>query len=264
MNPYLSGQQLYGEELSPQEIAQWFTDEKEGYKELTQTYQKAYAYSCHALNWEHFFRHLPQRQFAEILGLGSAYGDEFTPILARCGQITILEPSDGFWNSAFTYVQPDISGRFPFADQTFDLITCFSTLHHIPKVSTTIAEIARVLSPSGGLALISEPIVSMGDWTKPRRGLTRHERGIPLKLFRKMIEAAGLEIVRESLNCFSLTPRFLRHLTNDSVYNSSRIVKLDALLCRMPWFTDYHASGIRKLRATGVAFILQRSKLAIY
>ena len=68
----------------------------------------------------------------------------------------------------------------------FDLIVCFGALHHIPNVSRIIGEFYRC-SEKGGYVLMREPIISMGDWTKKRKGLTRRERGIPLKILRDII-----------------------------------------------------------------------------
>lgn len=49
--------------------------------------------------------------------------------------------------------------RIPAADQSFDVVFLFKSLHHVPVESMPIAmtEIARVLRP-GGLAYVSEPL----------------------------------------------------------------------------------------------------------
>ena len=257
INAYLSGQKLYGEDLSDADIAQWFADEREGYYQLTRTFTK-YTYSYHALNNEHGFRHLPHRRFLRVLGIGSAHGDEFAPVLDHCDDITILEPSEGLTNRSFNYVRPDISGIMPFEDNCFDLITCFSVLHHVPKVSTYLKEIARVLSPSG-YALISEPIVSMGDWRTLRPGLTKRERGIPLPIFHSMLTNSGLSTCRVHMTSFSLTSRW-GYILKTPPYNSKWIVKLDSLLCSLPiWSKAYHPKWWgQKLRATGVFLIVRK------
>jgi SAM-dependent methyltransferase len=258
IDAYFSGQKLYGEDLSDADTAQWFADELEGYYELSKAYTK-YEYSYHALNVEHGFRHLPSCRYARVLGIGSAHGDEFECILDRCGEITILEPSEGLTEPAFNYVRPDISGIMPFEDNWFDLITCFSVLHHVPKVSTYLREIARVLSPTG-YALISEPIVSMGDWRTLRPGLTKHERGIPLSIFRSMLINNGLSTYREHLTSFALTSRW-RYILMTPPYNNNWVVKLDSLLCSLPiWSKAYHPRWWgQKLRATGVFFIVRKA-----
>src|SRR5712691_9854665 len=159
----------------------------------------------------HGFSHTSRRSFRHALGIGSAYGDEFLPLASRIRRITILEPTDGFvvkdiGGTPVEYVKPLSSGRMPFADSSFDLITCLSVLHHIPNVSTVMAGMFRCLKPEG-FALVREPVISMGDWRLPRKGLTKRERGIPLHLLQEMITRAGFHIIRERLCAFPLTRR---------------------------------------------------------
>src|SRR5688500_2826808 len=54
--------------------------------------------------------------------------------------------------------------RLPFATGSFDKAICLSALHHIPDMPAAVAEIARVLGPTG-VVLFSEP--GVGHSTKP-------------------------------------------------------------------------------------------------
>jgi SAM-dependent methyltransferase len=261
VNEYLSGERLYGDDFTPAQISAWFEDERDGYFDLEQSavFAPRYAYGYHARNKRHGFRHLPNQSFRDVLGFGSAYGDEFLPILERCKNVTILEPSDGFQNERFTYVKPAPSGRFPFAAESFDLVTCLSVLHHIPNVSFIIGEIARVLR-RGGYALITEPTNSMGDWNYPRRGLTKHERGIPAPILRRMILESGLSVLRETKCHFSLTSRLI-YVTRDCPFNHGWAVGIDALLCRLPvWPTSYHpATWLHKIKPCALFYVLTKN-----
>jgi SAM-dependent methyltransferase len=138
-----------------------------------------------------------------------------------------------------------------FPDNSFDLVVSFSALHHVPTVRTHIREISRVLDPDG-YALISEPIISTGDWRYPRSGLTKHERGIPVNLFRQMIDEAQLTISREHLTGFEHM-LYLARICKQP-YNRKWAVKLDSLLCSLPfWSERYHATSLlQKLRASSV------------
>jgi SAM-dependent methyltransferase len=253
-NPYLSGTRLYGDDLSLDEIARWVEDERNAYFELTGS---GYNYSYHALNLEHGFRHLPPGQFRNVLGIGSAYGDEFLPIRERLDEVTILEPAGGFQNPRFRYVEPEIRG-VPFADESFNLITCLGVLHHIPNVSTMVKELARVLACDGYL-LLREPIVSMGDWNRPRPGLTKHERGIPLAILRRIIGQAGLRIERETKCGFSLTSRW-NHVIRRPPFNQRWVVRIDKWLSRLPiWNGGYHPSNLwQRLRPMSVYYVLRK------
>ena len=42
----------------------------------------------------------------------------------------------------------------PFADQTFDCVTCMGVLHHVPDTERSLAEIRRVLKPGGQLIMM--------------------------------------------------------------------------------------------------------------
>ena len=195
-----------------------------------------------------------------MLGIGSATGAELAPLAKLSKSLTVLEPSDGFKTDTVhgkpvSYIKPNASGLMPFKDSAFDIVVCFSVLHHIPNVSTVVREMMRVVKP-GGYVLLREPTHSMGDWRKPRRGLTKRERGIPLTVFRQIIRSIGFEVVHEARCMFSLTSRlgpFLRR----PVWSDKLIAKVDALVCQLPiWSSAYHAKNVlQKVRPTGVAYV---------
>ena len=257
---YADGKALYGDDFSSEEIEAWFRDEREGYANLEYEFRPG-LYSYHALNWRHGFRHLPEHRFEHVLCLGGGYGDELQPVLDRVGRVTIIEPSDTFSNPRFEYVKPCASGRMPFADRTFDLITCFGVLHHIPNVSTVMRELARCTMP-GGWLLIREPSHSMGNWDQPRLGLTRRERGIPLPVMRRIVTEAGLQVVRERRCSFPLTVRLERFRKKGNyVFNSPWITAFDDYLSNLPvWPTQYHAKNFfQKLRPWNVFLVLSKT-----
>ncbi len=53
------------------------------------------------------------------------------------------------------YQQADLA-HLPFADGSFDLVTCQTVLIHVPDVRAVLAEMARVTAP-GGLIAVAEP-----------------------------------------------------------------------------------------------------------
>jgi SAM-dependent methyltransferase len=251
----LSGNFLYGDDFSAEMSKHWFDQEQTACFDIAAA-TEGYLYSYHALHWEHGYRYLPKKLFRKVLGFGSARGDEFDGIRERCGEITIVEPADGYKTQGAHYVKPAPDGSLPFVDGSFDLITCFGVLHHICKVSVAFAELARCLA-AGGFLLVSEPITSMGDWRRPRTGLTPNERGIPLRLFHRMIQAGGLSVLRE-------TPTEFRPLMNASLacgirpFNSRAVTRADALICKfLPY--RYHAKSVlEKFRPVGIYFVLHR------
>ena len=263
----LAGRSLYGDDFCATEIEQWFVDEREGYfnlhfRDAAKESPQEPIYTYAAVAAQHGYRWLEKRQYTHALGIGSAHGAELQPVLARSARVTVLEPSDGFAATQINgkpvaYIKPQASGLMPFADSSFDLIICFSVLHHIPNVSTVLREIQRVLAP-GGHALLREPTHSMGDWRISRRGLTKNERGIPLPIFRSMLDSIGLKIIRETRCMFSVIPR-LEPLIRRPVWTIPSIVWADAWLCRLPiWPDRYHATRFwQKFRPTCVAYVLE-------
>ena len=62
------------------------------------------------------------------------------------------------------YVTADLS-RMPFADNSFDCITCGYVLEHLPDPRPGLAEIARVLRPGGKMLLLTTEDNFSGAWT---------------------------------------------------------------------------------------------------
>ncbi|MHB1510723.1 MAG: glycosyltransferase [Acidimicrobiales bacterium] len=209
----------------------------------------------------HGVSRLPDGRFKSVLGLGSAQGGEFLAIIDRIDQLTIVEPSQKLRSHRLgalepRYVDPSPDATLPFPDASFDLVFCLSVLHHIPRVSAQVRELARVLLP-GGHMLLHEPIVSMGDWTGPRKaGLTERERGIPLSLLRHMLTDVGLVVEYQALCDFPITRRLPRGY--DSVWS----VHLDRLLSKATaWNYRYHpTSVIQKIRPTGSFFVVSKPR----
>src|SRR4030042_6990948 len=81
MAEYLAGRKLYGDDFSLPEIEKWYEDERDGYAGLISRKEAPYAYEFHSLNRLHGFRFVRDGRFKSALGLGSAYGDEFLPIV---------------------------------------------------------------------------------------------------------------------------------------------------------------------------------------
>ena len=265
----LRGELLYGDDFSTEEIAEWFDDERDGYFNLYYGEAAAGApandqYEYEQLAEQHGYRWLPNRNFGKALGIGSAHGAELKPILGRSQSVTVLEPSDGFASQSIngkpvTFVKPQASGLMPFESASFDIVVCFSVLHHIPNVSTVINEIFRVLRP-GGFVLLREPTHSMGDWRQARRGLTKRERGLPLEIFRRIVTEAGFTVLKETRCMFSLMSRLSPLMGGRSVWTSRFVVQIDQVVCRLPiWPRKY--SGEKpwyKIRPTAVSYVLEK------
>lgn len=263
LDVYLSGERLWGDDFDPSQIEEWYRDEEEAYAQLGAVNKDTYTYQYHALNRIHVFNDIDGYRFNSVLGFGSAYGDEFLPIIASIGRLTIIEPSGAFTQSDIkgvpcTYVRPSADGILPFDDDSFDLITCFGVLHHIPNVSAVVNEFFRCLMP-GGKVLMREPIHSMGDWTRQRPGLTKRERGIPIRILTEIAKAAGFEIDRLSYGWFPPVTKLCGWL-GITAYNNALVTRVDRLLCYLTrWNVRYQGNRfVHKFRPLCAHLVLSK------
>ena len=266
MKEYFAGKKLFGNDLKLEQIKGWFDEEAEGYADLGSKNKNSYRYGYHVLNKIHGYDKVKNINFENVLGFGSAWGYEFEPISKNIENLTIIEPSDNLVNNRINdlipkYVKPDITGSLPFDDNSFDLITCFGTLHHIPNVSYVISELVRVLKIDGYL-LIREPIISMGDWRKPRKGLTKNERGIPVSFFDKEFSKYPLEIVSKNY-CFTVTyliQRFAGFLLKRPVYSYKIYIVLDKVISNLlKRNVRYHATKkIHRISPQSIFYVIKK------
>lgn len=90
-----------------------------------------------------------------------AVGFDLSPaMIARARELAA-----SFGNAEF--VEGDVSAPLPFADGEFTAILCTNAFHHFPEHRATVAEIVRVLAPTGRLVIAdanrSHPAVLMLD-----------------------------------------------------------------------------------------------------
>ncbi len=262
MDDYFSGKLLYGEDLTDEAVDKWFFIEQENTDFGAKNCINKNKYFYHAINKFHGFNRIGNKINMRVLAIGGAYGKELLPVKNKIGEIYILEASSYFKNDnidsiPINYLKASPHGYIPLNDNMIDLVTCFWVLHHLPKVTRTICEIQRVLKP-GGFALIRDYTGSMGDWTKNCSGISQHERGIPLNLFRKIIHESGLEIVHERKCIFSITNNLEEFGIHP--YNSHLFTRLDDIICNyVPWRYKYHATNIfNKITPSCVFYVLRK------
>lgn len=261
---YLSGEMLIGDDYTERDIRSWFAEEEEAYADLGSKEMASYRYAYHELNKFHGFSRLEEKTYGNVLGLGSAYGHELFPIADKIKKLKISDPSEAFRGkcvlpvSDVSYIKPGVLGDIDSPDAQFDLITCFGVLHHVPNVSHVMKECGRVLE-RGGAMLLREPIVSMGDWRKNRKGLTARERGIPLGLLRRFAEQASLDIDYEGL-CFFSPLLALAKKMKCAQFSTRSYVLMDSYLSKVfARAPVYHRERFRdKIAPSNVFMILRR------
>jgi SAM-dependent methyltransferase len=268
----ISGRTLYGDNFSSDQIQHWYETEVTGYFDLLSDYHKVtdednqynYNYEFNALNRFHAINALLNHQFDSCLALGCAAGDDIVPLAPVVRRFIAIEPAEKWWRNEIggkpaKFMKPSVFGDIALESGTVDLATSFGVLHHIPNVSHVVGEIARVLAP-GGLFLVREPISSMGDWRKPRPGMTAYERGLPIQWFEELARAKGFTIVtRHFCMCIPLST-IAKKLGVSTPFAVIPIVVLDWLVCEaLRWNVHYWRDSFTKKLAPGSAFwVLQR------
>jgi len=92
--------------------------------------------------------------------------------------------------------------QLPFADGSFDLVTCVMSLHHVARPPRVLDEIARVLAPGGRVVLedaIADPDPDIARrWEQVERLRDpEHVRLLELGEARRRLHAAGLRLDAE-------------------------------------------------------------------
>ena len=262
---YLSGAAVYGDDLDRSAIQRWYAAEQEGFYSIAQANGELYegnSFGCfHEMNRQLGFSHVADRRFEHCLSLGTADGQELVPIAPQVDRFTAVEPASKWWSEEIsgvptTYIRPEID-RIPLPDGDVDLAICFGSMHHIPNVTDTINELGRV-TRSGGVLMLREPICTMGDWTRPRAGLTANERGFPVEWLTATVEAAKFKIQRRSYCVFPAIPRLAKLLRQPGYgYNSRWLTRFDRILSKMfSWNLHYHRDRAYKKVAPSTVQIL--------
>jgi SAM-dependent methyltransferase len=269
---YATGKKLYGDDFTLEQIQEWYNDEKEGYADLGSKDESKYAYQYHEENKLYGFNKIKNMKFEHVLGFGSAWGHEFLPIIDKITKLTIVEASEQLRSKNIGgivphYVTPAISGKMEFQDETFDLITCFHVLHHIPNVSLVLNELIRTLKPNGYL-LLSEPITSMGNWDMPRPGLTKHERGIPKIFFQQFFNKhQEIEIISRKFyhTGTSFLMKTLGRLLKKPLFCSKTYLLLDkcfSLIFLSNTQYYYSTKTLQKIRPGDVFYVIKKSLIS--
>jgi SAM-dependent methyltransferase len=99
----------------------------------------------------------------------------------------------------------DLSGTLPYADETFDFITCVEGLEHIENPQQAIREFARLLRAGGGLVVTVPNILNIEERVKwLLHGYTSHFKPISREaLARVRAELGGMEEVALHINPIS-------------------------------------------------------------
>jgi ubiquinone/menaquinone biosynthesis C-methylase UbiE len=100
--------------------------------------------------------------------------------------------------------------RLPLPDETYGIVTCFSTIDHIPSGrETAIEEMVRVLKTGGYLVVTVpnklDPVYRRWSRRSQRLGETDYEHQFSPWEIRRMVQHAGCEVVACASNALNTT-----------------------------------------------------------
>ncbi len=184
-------------------------------------------------------RELPRGERLRILEIGCGAGGLMGP-MRRYGEVHGLDIDRQYVaycrDRGFDRVLCGSGYELPFADGSFDLVTLFDTMEHIPDEAEALAEVHRVLKP-GGRLFVSVPayqwLWSQNDriahhcrrYTRKRLGVALRKAGlrprrltyfnamllpliIPAVLWQKLLDKLG-RLPEGYNNCSVQLPRWL-------------------------------------------------------
>lgn len=111
-------------------------------------------------------------------------------------EFTAQAKERGVTNARFILGDVD---NLPFAEGTFDLVTCRRAAHHFPQIPLAVAEMARVLKGGGRLGLVDMTAPDDARGAKLFNDLERardssHNQAFSPLEWRRAVEGAGLQV----------------------------------------------------------------------
>lgn len=121
-------------------------------------------YEAHLARYERADKRIPNGCSVLDAGSGAGYGSRLLATGARAVTGVDLSPETveaarATHDDLVTFATADVL-HLPFADGSFDAVTCFEVIEHVPEPAELVRELARVLRP-GGLLFVSTPHARM-------------------------------------------------------------------------------------------------------
>jgi SAM-dependent methyltransferase len=141
---------------------------------------------------------LPLPKPAKVLEVGCGTGGNLA-MLGAFGEVTGLEPDDesrAYAERSGARVEGGLlPDGLPFEAESFDLVCAFDVIEHVDDDQGSVAALARLVKPGGYMATT----VPAQPWMRGRHDeLHHHKRRYRMAPYRRLFEAAGLEIVTAS------------------------------------------------------------------
>lgn len=180
----------------PQEIAQLYT--RDYFESGSPSGYESYGSLEGSLTrtFERRFRQLGRAEGRSLLDVGAAYGFALTVAQELGFRAVGLEYSEAAREAGLRVPGRVVRGSaesLPFAGGTFDVVTLWDVLEHLPEPAEAIREIARCTRPGGRLLLTTGDV---GSIVARVSGARWHLYNLPEHLF--FFSRAGLELLLAS------------------------------------------------------------------
>lgn len=260
------GLTLYGNDFTGKQLESWVADESGGYYGLASSdFSGSLSKEGHEYSAANWIDGTPLRNkvYPTALVLGCADGSDVLALQLNIAKVIAIEPAKEWWkptlgNIPCDFRLPNVDGSIELPDESIDLVIYLGVLHHIANVEFVIGELSRAMNKDAKL-LIREPITSMGDFRRPRIGLTRHERGIPANLLKSFVNKSKLKIEYAQ---FSSTPGLLELFQKLGVrpFTSKPLVRVDRILSRIFSFniSYWRESLVKKIAPRALSIIASK------
>lgn len=160
----------------------------------------------------HLLRRLRLAHAPRILDLGCGMGGMLEALGSLAPQAQVVgadvaqEALEHCRTRGFTQTLKAHGQALPFPDNSFDLVSAFDTIEHIPEEAATLDECLRVLKP-GGRMFISVPAYQFLYTHQDR--IVHHQRRYTAGGLEARLEHAGFRVIKSSYINFLLFPLIL-------------------------------------------------------
>ena len=120
---------------------------------------------------------------------------------AMLHQARSFQQERGIRNAFFDRAEAEL---LPYADKTFDFVTCQFAFHHMPRPQATLAEMGRVTKPGGRIYLVDSVGPEDASTAELHNCIERlrdpsHTATLSLKAFLALFQSQGLRVVRQRI-----------------------------------------------------------------
>lgn len=263
---FLDGKNLIGDNATESQSKIWYEEESGAYAKIMNADIAPPIERSKALNSRHYSHIFKNQKNLTGFVLGPADATELLPLSRHFKHWYAMEPAPVYQNPDYytckvTFVTPSPSNTlYEVPPSSIDVVFSLSVLHHIANVSNVIKEFANALKP-GGLLILREPTVTMGNWDRPRKNLTPYERGLPEEYLLKTLSRYGFKIIQNKSSVFSPWNVLCSKLGLDYLGNRKWYIMVDGFLSALTYrFARYYRPHIWQKFAPSVTLLIAQKK----